>query len=49
VLPAISADGKIIMKTPYEMQLSPNGNGAFFDAVNSNKIVKNHIIKTEIV
>ena len=43
VLPAVNLQGKIIMKSPYEMNLSPNGNGALFESINTNKIVKKHI------
>lgn len=49
VIPAVDTDGKIIMKSPHEMQMAPNGNGGFFEAVNSNKIVKSHIEKTDYV
>ena len=37
------------MKSRSELQLSPNGNGGFFEAVNSNKLVKSHIENTEYV
>ena len=38
-LPAMDKDGKIIMKQAHEVQLAPNGNGAIFDAINSNQKV----------
>lgn len=40
VLPAVDHDGKIIMKSEAEVALSPNGNGALFEAINSNHSVK---------
>ena len=49
VIPAVDTAGKIIMKSRQELQLSPNGNGGFFEAVNTNKMVKGHIQKTEYV
>lgn len=49
VIPAVNTEGKIIMKSHHELQLSPNGNGGFFEAVNTNRIVKSHIQKTEYV
>lgn len=36
MLPAIDKDGKILMKSNCEMQLSPNGNGALLDSIMSN-------------
>lgn len=35
-LPAVDPEGKIIMKSPYEIQLAPNGNGALFDSIKNN-------------
>lgn len=49
VIPAVDTEGKILMKSPHELQLSPNGNGGFFEAVNSNAVVKNHVKTTEFV
>ena len=49
VIPAVDTEGKIIMKSRSELQLSPNGNGGFFAAVNSNNTVKRHIETTEFV
>jgi UDP-N-acetylglucosamine/UDP-N-acetylgalactosamine diphosphorylase len=40
VLPAVDLNGKVIMKSPCEVQLSPNGNGALFEAINTNLQVK---------
>mmetsp|Transcript_11466 Transcript_11466/g.19402 ORF Transcript_11466/g.19402 Transcript_11466/m.19402 type:complete len:224 (-) Transcript_11466:432-1103(-) len=49
VLPAVNLEGKILMKTPGEVQLSPNGNGALFEAISSNMAVFNHIRRAELV
>lgn len=48
-LPAVDKEGKIIMKSPSEIQMSPNGNGALFEAINSNEIVKQNIQSTQYV
>lgn len=40
ILPAITADGKILMEEPHKIVMAPNGNGAFFDAINRNQRVK---------
>ena len=41
MLPAIDHNtGKILMKTRSSLQLSPNGNGALFDSINTNKEVQ---------
>jgi UDP-N-acetylglucosamine/UDP-N-acetylgalactosamine diphosphorylase len=42
-LPAVDPEGKIIMKSPYETQLAPNGNGALFDSIKNNAMVKDLI------
>ena len=36
MLPMLSYEGKILMKTKSSMQLGPNGNGAFFHALKTN-------------
>jgi len=44
MLPAIDdKTGKILMKDKNKLQLSPNGNGALFEAINTNERVKEHI------
>ena len=49
-LPAVGdQNGKIIMKSPSEMLLSPNGNGALFESVNTNPEVDNYIGMTDFV
>jgi UDP-N-acetylglucosamine/UDP-N-acetylgalactosamine diphosphorylase len=49
VLPAIDVEGKIMMKTPSKIQLSPNGNGALFQAISSNYVVMNHVKNVDYV
>lgn len=41
VLPTMNDDGKILMESSSKIQMSPNGNGAIFDAINRNQEVKN--------
>lgn len=48
-LPAIDVNGKILMKSKYEVNLAPNGNGALFEAINSNSWIKRHIKTTKMV
>ena len=43
MLPAISPDGKILMEEPHKIVMAPNGNGAFFDAINKSPKVKSII------
>ena len=43
MLPAISTDGKIYMKSKSEISMSPNGNGALLSAVHMNQQVKEYI------
>ena len=38
-----------MMKTKSKMNLSPNGNGALFEAINTNTIVKSHIESVDYV
>ena len=49
MLPAIDSQGKILMASPFEMKLAPNGNGAFYDAVQNNRQVQDHIKMMEFV
>lgn len=37
------------MKSKGELQLSPNGNGALFDSINTNSLVKRHIQSVDYV
>jgi UDP-N-acetylglucosamine/UDP-N-acetylgalactosamine diphosphorylase len=50
VLPVISAtDGKILLEDRHKINLGPNGNGALFDSVANNQIVKDIISQSEFV
>jgi len=50
MLPAIDdKTGKILMKSKCEMQLSPNGNGALFEAINTNVDVQKCIEEVDLV
>jgi len=33
MLPAIDLEGKILMHSPFEIKLAPNGNGGLFDSI----------------
>jgi UDP-N-acetylglucosamine/UDP-N-acetylgalactosamine diphosphorylase len=48
-LPAIDTSGKIVMKTKHEINQAPNGNGALFEAINTNRKIKNIIKSTSYV
>jgi len=37
MMPAVDVDGKIFLKSFKEIKLAPNGNGAIFEAIKSNK------------
>jgi UDP-N-acetylglucosamine pyrophosphorylase len=39
MLPAINFEGKILMQSPSQIKLVPNGNGALFDAIKTNSDV----------
>ena len=43
MLPAIDLKGKILMHSPYEIKLAPNGNGALFDSIANRPSVKAYI------
>lgn len=45
----MSMEGKILMEDKAKLALSPNGNGALFDAIHKNKTVLNAIKATEYV
>jgi len=50
MLPAVDdKTGKILMKSKHELQLSPNGNGALFEAINTNKAVQKCIEAVDLV
>ena len=43
MLPAIDLNGKILMHSPYEVKLAPNGNGGFFDAIAKRENIREYI------
>lgn len=49
MLPLMNYDGKIIMDEPNRIALAPNGNGALYDAINSNQRVKEIINSVDYV
>lgn len=49
MLPAIDLNGKILMNSPYEIKLAPNGNGALFDSIANRPNIKSLIESLEYV
>lgn len=49
MLPAISAEGKILMQSSSSMKLSPNGNGGFYDSIIKIEAVNTHIKAMDFV
>ena len=49
VIPAVDEQGKILMESPGKMVLTPNGNGALFDAVSKNALVQKALRKTDYI
>ena len=49
MLPAITTEGKIMLKTYCELKLAPNGNGALFEALKSNQEVQRAISSFEYI
>ena len=49
MLPAVNFEGKILMQSPSQIKLAPNGNGALFDAIKNNSEVKEIISKLAYV
>ena len=43
MLPAVSDEGKILMKSQSEICMSPNGNGALLGALGTSQQVKSYI------
>lgn len=43
MLPAVDHEGKIMMHSPLEIKLAPNGNGGFFDSIVKIDRVREHI------
>ena len=40
MLPAVDLNGKILMESPHEIKLAPNGNGALFDSIANRPNIK---------
>ena len=49
MLPAVSLEGKILMKSKSEICMSPNGNGALLNAVGINQEVKSYVNQLDFV
>jgi len=49
MLPAVDTDGKIMMSSRSSLKLAPNGNGALFDSLKSNREVAGLISVLEYV
>lgn len=49
MLPAVDTEGKIMMASPSSLKLAPNGNGALFDSLKSNREVQGLISTLEYV
>jgi len=49
MLPAIDAEGKILMQSEYRISLAPNGNGALFDSIAKSEDLRQLISKLECV
>lgn len=49
MLPAVDLNGKIIMHSPHEIKLAPNGNGALFDSIANRPNIKAYIESLDYV
>lgn len=49
MLPAIDLQGKILMHSPHEIKLAPNGNGALFDSIANRPNIKSLIESLDYV
>mmetsp|Transcript_23068 Transcript_23068/g.35708 ORF Transcript_23068/g.35708 Transcript_23068/m.35708 type:complete len:154 (+) Transcript_23068:447-908(+) len=49
VLPALDTYGKIIMKSPHELSLAPNGNGGVLDAIRLSPEVQQALEQVDFV
>ena len=49
MLPAVSLEGKIYMKSKGEIALAPNGNGALLDGIAISKEVKQYLSTVDYV
>lgn len=43
MLPALDLEGKILMHSPHEIKLAPNGNGGLFDSIAKRENIRNYI------
>ena len=49
MLPAVDTSGKILMHSPSEIKLAPNGNGALFDSIANRPNIKAYIEELDYV
>jgi len=49
MLPAVDTSGKILMHSPCEIKLAPNGNGALFDSIANRPKIKAYIEELDYV
>ena len=49
MLPAVDENGKILMSSVSSLKLAPNGNGALFDSLKSNREVQGLMSTLEYV
>ena len=49
MLPAVDEQGKILMSSQYQLKLAPNGNGALFDSLKTNREVQGLIATLDYV
>jgi UDP-N-acetylglucosamine pyrophosphorylase len=49
MLPAISTEGKIYMKSKSDISMSPNGNGALLSAIHMNQEIKDYFGKIDYI
>jgi UDP-N-acetylglucosamine pyrophosphorylase len=43
MLPALDLEGKILMHSPHEIKLAPNGNGGLFDSIAKRENIRNYL------
>ena len=43
MLPALDTEGRILMHSPFEIKLAPNGNGGFFNSVATLAHIREYI------
>jgi len=49
MLPLVDVNGKILMNSPCEIMLGPNGNGGLFDSILSKPTIKAYIQSLDYV